>query len=307
MRRHNRVEQPACMLAVCVKASKKSSLTMRLQCGSRMLDLSSPVVMGVLNITPDSFSDGGNFLDPQRAIDRAAQMIAEGAAIIDVGGESTRPGAKLVTVAEELQRVVPVIDAICRRHDVLVSVDTSKPEVMHAAVAAGAGLINDIRALTQPDALQAVAASNAAVCLMHMQGQPADMQTAPAYDDVVAEVSRYLRERVDACVQAGIARERIAIDPGIGFGKTTTHNLALLAQLPALHQLQLPLLIGVSRKSLIGAVLAQPVSQRMHGGLALATAAVLSGAKIIRTHDVAATCDAVRMAHALREAGYIAT
>jgi dihydropteroate synthase len=280
---------------------------MLLKCGSRVLDLSSPVVMGVLNVTPDSFSDGGKFVDLNAALERVTQMVSEGAAIIDVGGESTRPGAAIVSAEEELQRVVPVIEAICKRHDVLVSVDTSKPEVMRAAVAAGTGLINDIRALTEPGSLQVAAASGAAVCLMHMQGQPQSMQAAPRYDDVLAEVSTYLRTRVQVCVDAGIALERLMIDPGIGFGKSLEHNLALLAQLRVLHGLKLPVLIGVSRKSLIGAVLGQPIAQRVHGGLALATAAVLAGAKIIRTHDVAATFDVVRMAHALRQAGYVAT
>jgi dihydropteroate synthase len=209
-----------------------------------------------------------------------------------------------VSAEEELQRVIPVIEAICRRHDVIVSVDTSKPEVMRAAVTAGARVINDVRALTQPGALAVAATTNAAVCLMHMQGGPSTMQIAPHYEDVVAEVRDYLRERTQACVQAGIAPERIAIDPGIGFGKSAEHNLKLLAQLPELHQLNLPLLIGVSRKSVIGALLSRPVMQRMYGGLALATASVLAGAHIIRTHDVAATCDAVRMAQALKEAGY---
>ena len=277
---------------------------MQLQCGSRILDLNTPAVMGVLNVTPDSFSDGGKFLDPALAIDRVAQMVSEGATIIDVGGESTRPGAAPVSVNEELQRVVPVIEAICARHDVLVSVDTSKPEVMRAAVAAGAGMINDIRALTEPDALQAAAATGAAICLMHMQGQPTNMQSAPSYNDVVGEVGDYLRERVRVCVQAGIAQPRLVIDPGIGFGKTLEHNLTLLAQLPTLHGLQLPMLIGVSRKSLIGTLLGCPMGRRLYGGLALATAAVLAGAHIIRAHDVGATCDAVRMAHALRQAGY---
>lgn len=280
---------------------------MRLQCGSRVLDLSAPAVMGVLNVTPDSFSDGGKFFDLNAALERAAQMVSEGAAVIDVGGESTRPGAAIVSVDQELQRVAPVIEAICKRHDVLVSVDTSKPEVMHAAVAAGAGLINDVRALSEPGSLQAAANSGVAVCLMHMQGQPQSMQDAPQYDDVPAEVSAFLRTRVQACINAGIAHERLVIDPGIGFGKSLEHNLALLAQLPMLHRLKLPVLIGVSRKSLIGAVLGQPIAQRVHGGLALATAAVLAGAKIIRTHDVAATLDVVRMAHALRQAGYATT
>lgn len=277
---------------------------MLLHCGSRTLDLSTPVVMGVLNVTPDSFSDGGQFLDRHNAVDRAAAMLGEGAAIIDVGGESTRPGAAAVSVDEELQRVVPIVEAICARHDVLVSVDTSKPEVIRAAVAAGAGMINDIRALTEPGALQAAAATGAAVCLMHMQGQPATMQLAPHYDDVVMEVGTFLAERINVCMDAGIARDRLAIDPGIGFGKTLAHNLTLLAQLPKLRALDAPLLIGVSRKGLIGTVLGRPTGERLYGGLALVTASILSGAHIIRAHDVAPTCDAVRMATALRQAGY---
>lgn len=260
--------------------------------------------MGVLNVTPDSFSDGGAFLDRQRAIDRAAAMLAEGAAIIDVGGESTRPGAAQVSIDDELHRVVPVIEAICARHDVLVSVDTSKPEVMRAAVAVGARLINDIRALTEPGALAAAAATDAAVCVMHMQGQPTTMQAAPRYNDVLADVGTFLAERIEACALAGIGRDRLVIDPGIGFGKSLEHNLALLAHVPKLHRLNTPILIGVSRKTLIGAVLGKPVDQRLYGGLALATASVLAGAQIIRTHDVGPTCDAVRMAFALRQAGY---
>ncbi len=276
-----------------------------LHCGSRTLDLNTPVVMGVLNVTPDSFSDGGRYFDPVTAVERAAQMIAEGAGIIDVGGESTRPGAEEVSVAAELQRVVPVIEAICSRHDVLVSVDTSKPEVMRAAVAAGAHIINDIRALNEPGALQAAALSGAAVCVMHMQGAPASMQAAPRYANVVADVCAFLQQRVSACEQAGIDRQRILIDPGIGFGKSLHHNLELLAGLQAMQQLSLPVLVGVSRKSMIGALLDRPVGERLYGGLALATAAVLAGARIIRAHDVAPTCDAVRTAHALLQAGYM--
>lgn len=260
--------------------------------------------MGVLNVTPDSFSDGGDFLNKHNAIDRAAALLAEGAAIIDVGGESTRPGAAPVSVEEELQRVVPVIEAICSRHDVLVSVDTSKPEVMRAAVAAGAGMINDIRALRVPGALEAAATTNAAVCVMHMQGQPATMQAAPHYTDLLAEISVFLAERIDACIRAGIDRNRLVVDPGIGFGKSLQHNLDLLAHLPQLRSLNAPILIGVSRKTLIGTVLDKPVEQRLYGGLALATASVLAGAQIIRTHDVGPTCDVVRMAFALRQAGY---
>lgn len=277
---------------------------MLLHCGSRVLDLSTPMVMGVLNVTPDSFSDGGQFLDVSQALQRATAMVAEGAAIIDVGGESTRPGAAQVSVAEELRRVVPVIEAICSRHEVLVSVDTSQPEVMLAAVAAGAHFINDVRGLTEPGALQAAAATSAAVCVMHMRGQPSTMQVAPAYGDVLDEVTAFLQLRVRACEQAGIAANRIVIDPGIGFGKRLEDNLALLAHLPALRRLGLPLLIGVSRKSMIGTLLGRPVTQRLSGGVALATAAALAGVNIIRSHDVAATCDAVAMAQALRQAGY---
>ena len=261
--------------------------------------------MGVLNVTPDSFSDGGRYQDLDAAVSCAARMIAKGADIIDVGGESTRPGAAEVGITEELQRVVPVITAIRAAYpDVILSVDTSKPEVMSAAVAAGAGLINDVRALTSTGALQAAAATQAAVCLMHMQGQPDSMQVAPSYENVVNEVSGFLTDRVQTCVAAGIARERILIDPGIGFGKKPEHNLALLAHLPVFSRLKLPLLLGVSRKSLIGAILSRPVEHRLSGGVALATAAVLSGARIIRTHDVAETSDAVRMAQALLQAGY---
>jgi dihydropteroate synthase len=278
---------------------------MLLQCGSQVLDLSAPRVMGVLNVTPDSFSDGGQFRAHHAALARATEMLAEGADIIDVGGESTRPGATPVGVAEELQRVIPVIEAIHRAHpQLLISVDTSKAEVMSAAVAAGAVMINDVRALTEPDALQTAAASNAALCLMHMQGQPADMQVAPHYRQLLDEVHEFLRERVGACQAAGVARDRIVIDPGIGFGKTLAHNLALLAHLPELMTEQLPVMIGVSRKSMMGQLLGRPVEQRLAGGVALATASVLAGASIIRTHDVAATLDAVRTAHALLQSGY---
>jgi dihydropteroate synthase len=277
---------------------------MQLYCASRILDLSTPAVMSVLNVTPDSFSDGGKFLDVSNALERVAEMVAEGAAIIDVGGESTRPGATEITEAEELQRVVPVIEAICARHDVLVSVDTSKAAVMRAALAAGAHIINDVRALSLPGAIEAAAASNAAVCLMHMQGQPDSMQLQPDYPNVVDAVSAFLRARIDACARQGIASNRIVVDPGIGFGKTVAHNLQLLAHLPALRRLGMPLMIGVSRKSMIGKLLDRNVDQRLAGGLALATASVLAGAKIIRSHDVAATCDAVRMAQALISAEY---
>lgn len=278
---------------------------MLLHCGSQTLDLATPRVMGILNVTPDSFADCGRFADHQRAIAHAAAMIADGADIIDVGGESTRPGAALVSVEAELQRVIPVIEAIRAAYPaILISIDTSKPEVMRVAVAAGAGLINDVRGLTEPGALAAAAQTQAAVCLMHMQGQPASMQAAPQYRHVVREVSEFLAIRVQACHSAGIARDRIVVDPGIGFGKTLVHNLDLLAHLPQLLAMQLPVLIGASRKRLIGELLGRPVEQRLMGSVALATASVLAGAHIIRAHDVAATCDAVRMAQALRQAGY---
>lgn len=276
-----------------------------LQCRSQQLDLAVPRVMAVLNVTPDSFSDGGCFQDINAALSRVSEMISQGADIIDVGGESTRPGAAQVSVEEELQRVIPVIEAIHHQYpQIIISVDTSKPEVMQAAVAAGAALINDVRALALPGALEAAADTQAAVCLMHMQGQPASMQASPSYADVLAEVNDFLTSRVNACIAAGIARERIVIDPGICFGKTLEHNLALLAHLPALMQLELPLLVGVSRKSMIGALLNRPVEQRLSGSVALATASVLAGASIIRAHDVAETYDAVRIAHALLTAGY---
>jgi dihydropteroate synthase len=260
--------------------------------------------MGVLNVTPDSFSDGGQWFDAGRAIEHALQMVEDGAGIIDVGGESTRPGAANVPVDEELRRVVPVITALASRVSVPISVDTSRAEVIRAATDAGATLINDIRALREPDALAAAAATSAAVCVMHMQGEPRTMQAEPRYDDVVKDVRQFLVERVAACENAGIGRERICVDPGIGFGKRPAHNLALLAKLPVFAALQLPILIGVSRKSLIGSITGRPTEQRVFGGIAFATAAVLSGASIIRAHDVAATVDAVKVALALRDAGY---
>lgn len=261
--------------------------------------------MGVLNVTPDSFSDGGRFNHHDAAVARAKQMLAEGADIIDIGGESTRPGATSVSASEELQRVVSVIASIHAAHpEALISIDTSKAEVMRAAIDAGATIINDVRALTESGALNVAASSNVAVCIMHMQGQPAEMQVAPRYGKLLAEVSEFLRERTAACEMAGIARNRIVVDPGIGFGKALSHNLEILAHLPELLQQQLPLMIGVSRKSLFGELLGRAVEQRLAGSVALATASVLAGASIIRAHDVAATVDVVRTAYALRQAGY---
>lgn len=277
---------------------------MIIDCGSYQLNLETPVVMGVLNVTPDSFSDGGKYVTVQSAIDRARQMIDEGARIIDIGGESTRPGAAEISIAEELRRTIPVIEVIAKLPDVLVSIDTSKADVMRQAVAAGACIINDVRALTESNTLEVAASTTAAICLMHMQGQPRTMQSSPQYDDVVTEVHEYLQQRIDACEQAGIARNRLIVDPGIGFGKTLQHNLQLLAHIKSFNDLNCPVLIGVSRKSMFAKLLNREVDDRVHGGVAVATAAVLAGAKIIRSHDVAATVDAIRVASALLEQGY---
>lgn len=278
---------------------------MLLRCASHTLDLTTPVVMGILNVTPDSFSDGGRFAQRERAIEHALAMIEAGAGIIDVGGESTRPGAHAVDAEEEIRRVVPVVEAL-RSHAsaVLICVDTSKPEVIRAAVGAGAAMINDVRALRDAGALEAAAEGTAAVCLMHMQGEPRTMQANPHYGDVVGEVRDFLAMRVAACEAAGIGRERIAIDPGIGFGKRIDHNLALLAALPQLAKLGLPLLVGVSRKSMFATLLGRAVDERMAGGLAVATASALAGAHILRVHDVAETVDAVKVVSALKSAGY---
>jgi dihydropteroate synthase len=270
---------------------------MRLICATRVLDLSTPVVMGILNVTPNSFSDGGRFHDPDAALTQARRMVADGAAIIDVGGESTRPGAAPVGLQEELDRVVRVIESVSRELDVLVSVDTMKPEVMREAVNAGAGLINDVLALQAPGALEAAAASGAAVCLMHMQGTPRSMQESPHYEDVVKEVGQFLGQRAQACSEAGIGAERIALDPGFGFGKTLSHNLQLLRGLPSLGGAY-PLLVGLSRKSMLGKLTGRSVEHRLAGSIALAALAVAGGARIVRCHDVAETVDAVRVAWA---------
>jgi dihydropteroate synthase len=254
--------------------------------------------MGVLNVTPDSFSDGGRYLTVEGALDYGRVMVAEGAALIDVGGESTRPGAEPVGLQQELDRVIPLIEKLHAEVDAVISIDTMKPEVMRAAVAAGAGLVNDVLALQSPGALEAVSGTRAAVCLMHMQGTPQTMQGEPQYDDVVTEVEAFLLQRAQACIEAGIARERIVLDPGFGFGKTLQHNLSLLAGLPRLAGHGYPVLAGLSRKSILGKLLGRPVEQRLAGSLALATIAVQRGARIIRSHDVAPTCDAVAVAWA---------
>ncbi|HEY6455153.1 MAG TPA: dihydropteroate synthase [Steroidobacteraceae bacterium] len=273
---------------------------MQLRCGSTLLDLTRPKVMGVLNVTPDSFSDGGRYVSHARALEHAQALIEAGAAIIDVGGESTRPGAPAVSVEEELRRVIPVIERLARGGHAIVSVDTSTPEVILAAVAAGASLINDVRGLQRPGALEAVAASQCAVCVVHMQGEPQTMQQRPEYADVVADVKLFLRRRVAACEAAGIGRDRIVIDPGFGFGKTVAHNLALVRQLPEFVSLRLPVLLGMSRKSTIAVITGRTDGRRLAGSLALAVAAVLRGAHIIRAHDVEETVDALKVAHAVQ-------
>jgi dihydropteroate synthase len=272
---------------------------MTLRLGAITLDC--PAVMGILNTTPDSFSDGGRFTVPSVAIMHAEKMAAAGAAIIDVGGESTRPGAKDIGEQEEIDRVVPVIEAIRSALDVAISVDTSKPAVMRAAVAAGAAMINDVRALCAEGALEAAAELQQAVCLMHMQGQPRTMQRAPQYDDVVADVAEFLRERVSVCTQAGIAEDLLVIDPGFGFGKTPEDNIELLANLRQLQEIGPPLLIGVSRKSTLGALTGREVDERLPASVAAAVMAADRGASIIRAHDVAETVDALRVARAVIE------
>ncbi len=273
-----------------------------LQCNGRTLDLSRPQVMGILNITPDSFSDGGVFFDAEKALARAREMVKEGAALIDVGGESTRPGAAPVSIDEELSRVVPVIEALSAEIDVPISVDTSKPEVMEAAVAAGAGLINDVRALRREGALAMAARLDVPVCLMHMRGEPGTMQQNAVYDRVVEEILDFLVGRVAACESAGIPRERLLVDPGFGFGKTLAHNLQILKSLDRFLTLGLPLVVGLSRKSMVGAILDAPVDGRLHGSVALATLAVWQGAAIVRAHDVRATVDAMRCCQAVMAA-----
>lgn len=273
-----------------------------IDCGGLLLRLDRPRVMGILNVTPDSFSDGGAFVDPETALARARTMVEEGADIIDVGGESSRPGASPVSAEEEIARVVPVISRIrAALPEVIISIDTCKPEVMRAAVAAGASLINDIAALRSEGALEAAAELGVPVCLMHMQGEPRTMQLAPHYEDVVREVRDFLAERVDACVAAGMPRERLILDPGIGFGKTVDHNLELLARLDELAIDGLPLLVGVSRKSMIGALLGgRPANERLYASIALATLAAWQGAAILRVHDVRETADALVMCDAVK-------
>lgn len=264
---------------------------MMLESAGASLDLSTPIVMGVLNVTPDSFSDGGVFNKPQQAIDHALRMEDAGAALIDIGGESTRPGADPVTPEQELARVMPVLEVLAGRVSCWLSIDTSTPQVITAAASVGVKLINDVRALRREGALQAAVNTGCAVCLMHMQGEPGTMQQAPAYEQVVPDVCAFLQQRVSVCERAGIARERMLVDPGFGFGKSLDHNLALLRELSRFSSLGCGVLVGMSRKSMLGAMLNRPVEARLAGSLALALLAAQRGAHIIRVHDVAETAD----------------
>jgi dihydropteroate synthase len=272
---------------------------MQWRCRHRTIDLTRPVVMGILNVTPDSFSDGSLYAGVDAALERAVRIEAEGAAIVDVGGESTRPGAGAVDESTEIARVVPVIEGIAAASNIAISIDTSKPKVMAAAVAAGACIVNDVYALRAPGARAWAAESGVGVCLMHMQGEPRTMQDHPHYEDVVAEVSEFLTHERQECIRSGVARDAIALDPGLGFGKSLAHNLTLLRSLSHFAALDSPLLVGVSRKSFIGRVLGRPVEDRLYGGLGLAALAVSLGARIIRTHDVGATRDAIGMVSAV--------
>jgi dihydropteroate synthase len=272
-----------------------------LTCGDKLLDLSSPVIMGVLNVTPDSFSDGGRYLHRDNALRQAESMCQEGALIIDVGAESTRPNAYPVSEQEELDRLLPVVEAIKQHLDVIISIDTSTPSVIRESALRGAGLINDVRALQREGALVAAFATGLPVCLMHMQGQPNTMQQQPQYQSVVDEVKAFLQQRIDACLAIGMSRQQLLLDVGFGFGKTLDHNLELLQRLAEFESFNLPLLVGMSRKSMLGAILAgAPVNQRLYAGVAAATIAVMNGATIIRTHDVQATKEAVAVAQAVK-------
>lgn len=274
----------------------------RLPCGNRVLDLAHTHVMGILNVTPDSFSDGGRFAPLDAALRHAEAMVLAGATLIDVGGESTRPGAPVVSPQAELDRVAPVVERIARELDVIISVDTSAPMVMTEVARLGAGLINDVRSLRREGALQAAAATGLPVCLMHMLGEPGDMQDNPRYEDLVGEVSAFLADSMARCAAAGIGPERIVLDPGFGFAKTLQHNLSLFKHMEALHALGRPLLVGVSRKSMVGQTLNRPVAGRLYGSLALAALAMTKGARILRVHDVAETVDVVRMIAAVDSA-----
>lgn len=276
----------------------------RLQCGQRSLNLASPIVMGILNVTPDSFSDGGQLyhdrrIDLDALLNRAQAMVDAGAQMLDIGGESTRPGADEVSEGEELDRVLPAIEALAARFDVVISVDTSSPDVMTEGARLGAGFLNDVRGFRRPGALEAAAATHLPICIMHMQGEPRTMQAAPAYLDIITEVRQFLEERIAACTLAGIAAQQIVVDPGFGFGKTADQNFEMLARLGELNFDQQPLLVGLSRKSMIASVVDRGPHERLHASLGLAMIAVERGARIVRVHDVAETVDALAMWRAL--------
>lgn len=272
---------------------------MNFTCSNFQLDLSRPHVMGIVNVTPDSFSDGGRYASTEKAIAHALQLVADGAQILDIGGESTRPGATPVALEEELSRVIPVIQALAATAGVPLSIDTYKPQVMQAAIQAGAHIVNDVRALQEPGALEIVAQSKAGVCLMHMQGTPQTMQQDPVYDNVVAEVREFLQQRLSAALAAGISADRIVLDPGFGFGKRTAHNLALLQRMGEIASLGRPLLVGLSRKSVLGQLLGSEGDERLHASIAASVVAVMKGASIVRVHDVKATVDALKVAAAV--------
>ncbi|MBJ7552721.1 dihydropteroate synthase [Marinomonas spartinae] len=271
--------------------------------GGRSLDLSLPHVMGILNVTPDSFSDGGSYTSLDRALKQAEKMVLEGASFIDVGGESTRPGAAVVSIQEEMDRVLPVVEAIQQRFDVIISVDTSSPEVISGATRLGMGLINDVRALERPGAMQAAAESGVPVCLMHMKGNPETMQQCVQYDSVVGEVEAYLLARVAACERAGIGREKLMLDPGIGFGKSLEHNLTLLNRTAGFRRLGFPVLIGVSRKTMIGDILNVPVGERLFATMGANASAFAKGARIFRVHDVKPHVDMLKLMYRIEKEG----
>lgn len=274
---------------------------MQLRCAGFTLDLSTPKVMGIINVTPDSFSDGGQYSQVESAVDHALKLIDDGADVLDIGGESTRPNATPVPLEEELQRVIPVIEALVAKNiPVPISIDTYKPAVMKAALAAGASIVNDVRALLEPTALQIVAESNAGLCLMHMQGTPQTMQENPHYENVVTEVKDFLRQRRDACLAAGIQQDRILLDPGFGFGKTRAHNITLAKSLAELLDLGCPLLVGLSRKSVLGQVTGNDVDARLYASIAAAVISAMQGAHLLRVHDVRATVEALKVVTALK-------
>ena len=293
-----RPDRPLSLVATVVLSDAVPTPALQWSIAGRTLDLTRPLIMGIVNVTPDSFSDGGRYFDRSIAIEHGRRLIDEGADLLDIGGESTRPGAADVPEAEEIDRVLPLVEAL--RDTAPISVDTSKPGVMRAALAAGASIINDVRALQEPGAFETVTASDCGVVLMHMQGTPRTMQREPRYDDVVAEVAGFLRRRAAALAAVGVAADRIAIDPGFGFGKTAEHNFTLLRELGSLTTVGCPLLVGLSRKSMLGAVSGRPVDDRLAASVAAAVLAVERGARIVRVHDVAATRDALRVWAAVR-------